>query len=393
MLAEAKALADRFPSVKADDLFTMATWNGARALGRNDLGCIARGARPGVYAVVPASGETIEHPARWLLTHLGEPRVCVVPRKPIVVGEAPRSAPITEKQAARLACVAGNELVMFSHTIFALPFAASAVVLALAEPHVPMTAMRVLAMLGCMVTARTSAMAFNRYADRDVDAKNPRTAGRPVPSGRVSPREALALTVLSGLAFCGLAATLGFWPMVLAPPVLLVLLGYSLAKRFTWAAHAWLGLALALAPGGAWLATGATPNLGIILRRWPSSRGSSASTSSTRSRTRRSIGRKGLRLVPARFGTKNAGGDGGGRPHRDRELPRRRCAPAASGAGLPRRVALVAAILVVEHRLVRGKDGKADLSKIPKAFFDCNAYVSMGFFAATLIDALAFTHT
>ena len=99
VLAEAKALADRFPSVKADDLFTMATWNGARALGRNDLGRIARGARPGVYAVVPASGETIEHPARWLLTHLGEPRVCVVPRKPIGVGEAPRSAPITERSA------------------------------------------------------------------------------------------------------------------------------------------------------------------------------------------------------------------------------------------------------------------------------------------------------
>jgi cytosine/adenosine deaminase-related metal-dependent hydrolase len=91
VLAEAKALADRFPSVKADDLITMATWNGARALHRNDLGRLAKGARPGIYAV--ESNEAIEHPSRWLLTHLNEPRRCLVPRVP----EAPPSAPITER--------------------------------------------------------------------------------------------------------------------------------------------------------------------------------------------------------------------------------------------------------------------------------------------------------
>lgn len=285
-----------------------------------------------------------------------------------------------------------SELVAFSHTIFALPFAASSVVLALSEPHAPMTTARVLAMLGCMVTARTSAMAFNRYADRDVDAKNPRTAGRPVPSGRVSPREALALTLLSGLAFCGLAATLGFWPMVLAPPVLLILLGYSLAKRFTWAAHAWLGLALALAPGGAWLAMGATPNLGIILLMvsvltWL------FGFDVLYSLQDESFDRaEGLRSVPARFGTKNA--------MRMAVLAHIVTVACLVGVALHLHrgpiflagVALVAAILAVEHRLVRGKDGKADLTKIPKAFFDCNAYVSMGFFAATLADTLLFRH-
>ena len=283
-----------------------------------------------------------------------------------------------------------SELVMFSHTIFALPFAASAVVLALAEPHVPMTAARVLAMLGCMVTARTSAMAFNRYADRDVDAKNPRTANRPVPSGRVSPREALALTVLSGLAFCALAATLGFWPMVLAPPVLLVLLGYSLAKRFTWAAHAWLGLALALAPGGAWLATGATPNLGIVLLMIAVITWLFGFDVLYALQDEAFDRKEGLRSVPARFGTVNA----------MRMAVVAHVVTVSCLAGVAYRlhrgpiflagVALVAAILIVEHRLVRGKDGKADLTKIPKAFFDCNAYVSMGFFAATLLDALVF---
>lgn len=275
-----------------------------------------------------------------------------------------------------------GDLVAISHTVFALPFAASAVVLAHAEPHAPLTPIRMLALLGCMVTARSSAMAFNRYADRDVDAKNPRTAMRPVPSGKVTPREALALTVVSGLAFCAIAATLGFWPMVLAPPVLLVLLGYSLAKRFTWAAHAWLGLALALAPGGAWLGMGATPNAGIValmvaVLTWL------LGFDVLYALQDESFDKKeGLFSIPARFGGSNA----------------RRIAAAAhvvtvaclaaTGILLHRGVvymlgvAAVAVVLVVEHRLVRG-----DLSKIQKAFFDCNAYVSLGFFAATFLDA------
>jgi 4-hydroxybenzoate polyprenyltransferase len=276
-----------------------------------------------------------------------------------------------------------GELVAISHTVFALPFAASAIVLAHAEPHAPLTPLRGLALLGCMVTARSSAMAFNRYADRDVDAKNPRTANRPVPSGKVSPREALALTIVSGLAFCLTAATLGFWPLVLAPPVLLVLLGYSLAKRFTWAAHAWLGLALGLAPGGAWLGMGATPNLGIValmvaVLTWL------LGFDVLYALQDEAFDKKaGLFSIPARFGGTSA----------------RRIAAlahvvtvaclAATGLLLHRGivyaigVAAVAAVLVIEHRLVRG-----DLSKIQKAFFDCNAYVSLGFFATTLIDSV-----
>jgi 4-hydroxybenzoate polyprenyltransferase len=280
-----------------------------------------------------------------------------------------------------------GELVTFSHTIFAMPFAASAVVLAMSQPHERLTPQRVLAMLGCMVTARTSAMAFNRWADRDVDAKNPRTKGRPVPSGRIAPREALVITILSGLAFTALAATLGRWPMLLAPPVLAVLLGYSLAKRFTWAAHAWLGLALALAPGGAWLGTGATPNAAIValmaaVLTWLF--GFDVLYALQDEHFDRA---EGLFSVPARFGARVA----------------MRLASAshvltvgllaATGALLHRGpiffagVAAVAVVLVVEHRLVRGEGGTADLAKIPKAFFDCNAYVSMGFFATTLLDA------
>lgn len=281
-----------------------------------------------------------------------------------------------------------GELVTFSHTIFAMPFAASAVVIAMSFPHERLTPLRALAMILCMVTARTSAMAFNRWADRDVDAKNPRTAGRPVPSGRVKPAEALGVTIASGLAFCGLAATLGFWPAVLAPPVLLVLLGYSLAKRFTWAAHAWLGLALALAPGGAWIGMGAAPNLGIVLLMvgvltWLF--GFDVLYALQDEAFDRA---QGLFSVPARFGMKRAMSLAVAAHvvtvacllSAGRLLGR---GPVFFGG-----VMLVGVILVVEHRLVRGKGGEADLAKIPKAFFDCNAYVSMGFFAATAIDAL-----
>jgi 4-hydroxybenzoate polyprenyltransferase len=283
-----------------------------------------------------------------------------------------------------------GELVTFSHTIFALPFAASAVVLALRQPHLPLTALRVLAMLGCMVTARTSAMAFNRWADREIDARNPRTKARPVPSGRTSSGEALALAVGSGLAFCAIAATLGFWPAVLAPAVLLVLLGYSLAKRFTWAAHAWLGLALALAPGGAWIATGARPGLGIILLMVAVISWLFGFDVLYALQDEAFDREAGLRSVPARFGARRA----------MQFAAVAHVVTVACLVGTARvlgrgpvflvGVALVAAILVVEHRLVRGKGGEADLAKIPKAFFDCNAYVSMGFFATTLVDALVF---
>jgi 4-hydroxybenzoate polyprenyltransferase len=282
-----------------------------------------------------------------------------------------------------------GELVAFSHTIFAMPFAAAAVVLAMAQPHTPLTPLRVLAMVLCMVTARTAAMAFNRWADRDVDAENPRTRGRPVPSGRIAPREALLLAAASALGFTAIAATLGRWPALLAPPVLLVLLGYSLAKRFTWAAHAWLGLALALAPGGAWIAMGAAPGAGIVtlmaaVLTWLF--GFDVLYALQDEDFDRAAG---LFSVPARFGARAA--------MRMAALSHvLTVALLTAVAILLRRgpiffagVALVAAVLVVEHRLVRGEGGKADLAKIPKAFFDCNAYVSMGLFAATLLDALA----
>lgn len=282
-----------------------------------------------------------------------------------------------------------SELVTFSHTVFALPFAASAVVLAFGVPHESLTPFRAAVMLGCMVFARSSAMAFNRWADRDIDAKNPRTKNRPVPAGRTSPREALGVAIGAGLGFCGLAALLGFWPAVLAPPVLLVLLGYSLAKRFTWAAHVWLGFALALAPGGAWIGMGAAPNLGIIalmfgVLTWL------LGFDVLYALQDESFDRKeGLFSIPSRFGTRGAL-----RIAAFAHVVTVLCLAATAhflhrGPVFYFGVAAVAVVLVIEHKLVRGANGEADLSKIGKAFFDCNAYVSLGFFAATLVDHFA----
>lgn len=145
-----------------------------------------------------------------------------------------------------------GRLVAFPHTVFALPFALSIVFVlwrnASIEPF------SLLLIILCLVSARTAAMGWNRIVDRALDAQNERTAAREIPSGAVSVSEAAALTVGSALVFLAGAWGLGWHCFVLAPFVLIVLLGYSYAKRFTALSHLFLGLALALAPGGVWYA-------------------------------------------------------------------------------------------------------------------------------------------
>lgn len=153
------------------------------------------------------------------------------------------------------------EMIRFSHTLFALPFALLASVMAWTTPRSDGTAIafRGLDLLGiliCMVTARSAAMAFNRVVDRKIDADNPRTASRHLVTGELSVRAVSLFTVACCLLF--IAATSLFLPnrlpLLLSVPVLLLLLGYSYAKRFTALAHYWLGAALMLSPICAWIA-------------------------------------------------------------------------------------------------------------------------------------------
>lgn len=157
-------------------------------------------------------------------------------------------------------------LIKFSHTIFALPFAAVGFALAVWETGQGLPLQKLLAVALCMVFARSAAMAFNRYLDRRFDALNPRTATREIPAGKISPRNALLFTVLNSVLF--IATTLLINPLCFALSfvALAVVLSYSYTKRFTPLCHLVLGVGLALAPIGAYLAvTGVFALLPLLL--------------------------------------------------------------------------------------------------------------------------------
>jgi 4-hydroxybenzoate polyprenyltransferase len=145
-------------------------------------------------------------------------------------------------------------LVKFSHTVFALPFALIGFSLAIYQMPDAFSVWLLVEVLLCMVFARNAAMAFNRYADRKIDKLNPRTAVREIPAEVIKPGSALFFVILNSMLF--VATTWFINPLVfyLSPLALLVVLGYSYAKRFTWLAHLILGLGLSLAPIGAYLA-------------------------------------------------------------------------------------------------------------------------------------------
>ncbi|MDZ4687982.1 MAG: UbiA family prenyltransferase, partial [Planctomycetaceae bacterium] len=148
------------------------------------------------------------------------------------------------------------EMIRFSHTVFALPFALLSAAIAWSRPESRFTGNALAGILLCMVFARSAAMAFNRIVDRQIDAANPRTAGRHLPAGTLSLTTAVLFTLVCIVGF--VASTALFlpnrWPLILSLPVLAFLLGYSYAKRFTTYCHYWLSAALMLAPLAAWIA-------------------------------------------------------------------------------------------------------------------------------------------
>jgi 4-hydroxybenzoate polyprenyltransferase len=146
--------------------------------------------------------------------------------------------------------------VRFSHSVFALPFALAGALLA--AQHAPLTPGKVAWILVAMVAARSAAMGFNRIADARVDALNPRTANRELPRGLMSDAEAVTFVVVASAAFVFAAFNLNTLCLVLSPVALAIVFWYSLAKRYTTWTQLFLGLSMAVAPVGGWLAVGAT---------------------------------------------------------------------------------------------------------------------------------------
>ncbi|MEO6711695.1 MAG: UbiA-like polyprenyltransferase [Planctomycetota bacterium] len=277
-------------------------------------------------------------------------------------------------------------LVRFSHSIFALPFALQGAWLA-ARGTPP------LATLGWIVlaaiAARTAAMGFNRIVDRDIDARNPRTRSRELPAGKLKGRNVTLLVIASAGVFVTAAAQLNPLCAKLAPAVLLVLLSYSWTKRFTWLCHAVLGLSLALAPLGAWLAVRGAIDREAWIPTWIAAAVLTwvAGFDLIYACQDADFDRKArLHSIPARFGVARA-------------LAWSRALhvltvgflalawwKAELGWIYAAAIVLTALLLALEHRVVRADD----LSRVNLAFFTLNGWIGVGLFAGLVLD-LAFS--
>jgi 4-hydroxybenzoate polyprenyltransferase len=270
-----------------------------------------------------------------------------------------------------------GRMIKFSHSVFALPFALASAALAAREGfRWAQVGWIVVAMVG----ARSAAMGFNRLADHAIDARNPRTAGRELPRGALRRGEVWALVTLSALALVVAAAMLGPLCLALSPVALAIVFGYSYTKRFTALSHVVLGLALAVAPVGAWLAIRGTFSpvavvLGLAVLAWVA--GFDTIYSCQDAEFDRQAG---LHSLPARIGVRRA-------------LLAARAFHVAAIACLAAvhplanlhplylaGVAGIAGLLAYEHSLVKADD----LSRVDAAFFTLNGWVSVGYLAVTL---------
>jgi len=285
------------------------------------------------------------------------------------------------------------EMIRFSHTLFALPFALLAAVMAWQAPTAPGTVavgfrwQDLLGVVLCMVFARSAAMSFNRLVDAKIDAENPRTKIRHIPAGLLSASSVATFAIACVIGF--VASTLLFlpnrWPLYLAVPVLVIICGYSFAKRITSLAHFWLGGALMLAPVATWIALRgeiAWPPviLGLAVMLWVAGFDIIYACQDV------DFDRQaGLRSVPARLG-----------------VPGALHLATACHAGMIALLATlplvypsfgwiywcgigaVAVLLIYEHWLVRPDD----LTRVNLAFYNVNGVISVGLFLIGAADLL-----
>jgi len=273
-------------------------------------------------------------------------------------------------------------LVRFSHSVFALPFALIAAWLA-AGGWPPARTLGLVIL--CAVAARTAAMGFNRVVDRRLDARNPRTAGRELPRGVLRAGSVAVLVVVSAAVFVAGAFALGTICGRLSFPVLFVLLGYSLVKRVSWAAHLVLGLCLACAPLGAWLAVRGDFSgdlvvplaLAAAVLAWVAGFDLIYACQDVEfDRAQR------LHSVPARFGVPAALRASSGLHAATVLLLVLVAWRAELGWVFWLALAGAVALLVWQHTIVSADD----LSRVDVAFFTLNGWVSVGLFAGTALD-------
>jgi 4-hydroxybenzoate polyprenyltransferase len=269
--------------------------------------------------------------------------------------------------------------VRFSHSVFALPFALTGALLAWRD-H-PFSWAQVGWIIACMVCARSAAMGFNRLVDVRWDAENPRTAMRELPRGAMSPREALMFVVVFSVLFLVSASRLSSLCFALSPVALAIVFWYSLAKRYTTYTQMFLGLAMAVAPVGGWIAAGggwgAAPwLLGLAIGLWVGGFDILYACQDLEFDRR-----AGLRSIPTRFGVANS-------IRLSRVMHVLTIAAMVAlwqAAHLPSLylagVLFVATLLAYEQSLV----SDTDLSQVKKAF-DLNGYVGIVYFAATALS-------
>ncbi len=269
--------------------------------------------------------------------------------------------------------------VRFSHSVFALPFALVGAILA--ARTTPMTWTRVGWIVACMVTARSAAMGFNRLVDAKHDARNPRTAMRELPRGRMSRAEAALFVVVASLFFIVAAWQISTLCVLLSPVALAIVFWYSLAKRVTSYTQFFLGLAMAVAPVGGWIAAGGgvswTPCLlGLAIGTWVGGFDILYACQDVEVDHR-----EGMRSIPVRFGVR-----------RSVAISRvTHVIAVVSLAALGRVAALgpiydagvigVAALLIWEQSMVSADD----LSQVKRAF-DINGWVGLLYLATTAVD-------
>jgi 4-hydroxybenzoate polyprenyltransferase len=263
------------------------------------------------------------------------------------------------------------EMIKFEHTLFALPFAFLGAVLA--AEGLP-TWWQILWITVAMAGARSAAMTFNRIADKEIDAENPRTANRELPTGKLSVRFAWVFLFVSIAVFETAAYMLNWLTFVLSPIALISVLGYSYAKRFTAFAHLLLGWALAISPTAAWIAVRGTIDsevpllLSLLVLMW------TAGFDVMYACQDYEFDRKaGLRSIPARFGIRNSLWIA--RLFHFQAFIVLLLLYVVTGLGWLALIGVLAvgALLVYQHTLVR----PTDLSRMNAAFFTTNAFVSV----------------